>query len=525
MPLLAILPPALIPMMWLIGGIVTRQGPDYRQPAMRQRSLCCAFSALLLSLLAVGILIATEATTPTLPGEAGQFLSLRLDAISTTMTVLISFVGLVVVRFSHNYLAGDPRQAEFIRYLCQTLAAVSLLVLAGNLILLLIAWVGMSLSLHRLLLFYPERPLARLAAKKKFWLARLGDAALGMACLQLYQRTGTIDIAEIATIASENNGLSLVAPALLLVTAALLKSAQFPTHGWITEVMEAPTPVSALLHAGIVNAGGFLILRFSGVVVSSELALYVLLLVGGVTALFGSLVMMTQRSIKSALAYSTIAQMGFMLLQCGLGAFSSAMLHIVAHSLYKAHAFLASGSIVDAARGNGFQTRAAEVRPVAVAISLIIAGGLFIGGSHLSGLTLDTKPTIVGLGAILVFATMHLLIQSNRQTRSLVLFAKAGLTASVVSGLYFMLQIGAAQIFEGAVPSEGQLLPLQFLLMLLMLVTFGAVIALQWFLPSAQASDRWRAFWVHLANGFYVNQIINHLVLPQAGDSDSRYRA
>ena len=137
-----------------------------------------------------------------------------------------------------------------------------------------------------------------------------------------------------------------IAAAALLAIAALLKSAQFPTHGWLTEVMETPTPVSALLHAGVVNAGGFLLIRFADVMLQAPVVLAVLVMVGGFTALFGSLVMLTQSAVKTSLAWSTVAQMGFMILQCGLALFPIALLHIVAHSLYKAHAFLASGSAI-----------------------------------------------------------------------------------------------------------------------------------------------------------------------------------
>ena len=132
----------------------------------------------------------------------------------------------------------------------------------------------------------------------------------------------------------------------LLVAGAITKSAQFPFHTWLPQTMETPTPVSALMHAGIVNAGGYLIIRTSPLVSLTPWALTMLAIIGGVTACFAAVVMLTQTSVKKSLAYSTIAQMGFMMLQCGLGAFSAAMLHILAHSLYKAHAFLSSGSVI-----------------------------------------------------------------------------------------------------------------------------------------------------------------------------------
>ncbi len=497
---------------WLVGGLLSRPGHDYRQQAARTASIGGGLLALLGAMTCIGVLVLQGPQSLQAPGVAGQLLLLRIDAVSIAMVSLISFVGTVVVRFSHGYLSGDPRQAAFLSYLCQTLASVSLLVVAGSVWLLLAAWVAMSLSLHRLLLFYPDRPRAHLAARKKFFLARCGDLALALAALLLVLRTGTADIAVIAELAANPKAPPLTAPALFLVLAAILKSAQFPTHGWLAEVMEAPTPVSALLHAGIVNAGGFLIIRFADVIVTQGPALYLLLLVGGLTALFGSLVMMTQRTIKGALAYSTVAQMGFMLLQCGLGAFASAQLHIIAHSLYKAHAFLSSGSVVDMARGRAAAEPSPAVRLPLVLASLGIASVIFFTWSNWMGMTLANKPAIVGLGAILVLGAMHLLIQSGREAPSFLVLARAATTATVVAGLYFTLQALAAVVFETAVPAAGPLNSIQVLLMGFVLLAFGGITALQWYLPAAEGNRRWQAFWVHLSNGFYINQLINQFM-------------
>src|SRR5690606_5255778 len=132
----------------------------------------------------------------------------------------------------------------------------------------------------------------------------------------------------------------------LIICGALLKSAQFPFHTWLPDTMGTPTPVSTLMHAGIINAGGYLVIRLSPLLVENTTAMLFLATIGAVTLASASLVMLTQTSVKRMLAYSTIAQMGFMLLQCGLGAYALAVLHLIAHSLYKAHAFLSSGSTV-----------------------------------------------------------------------------------------------------------------------------------------------------------------------------------
>lgn len=522
---------ALTPLAWLLAARLCRLHNSGDVEAS-ESSVWAAYRASLTA-ATVALLLALSAGWPLI--EQGHALALhlpavfspnfgalvRVDTISFTMASLVSFIGVVVLRYSQAYLAGDPRQLSFMRSICRTVAAVSLLAIAGNAWLFLAAWVAMSLSLHKLLTFRFERRGAQVAARKKFLLARLGDAALGMALLSLGFTAGTADLQAINQLAAQLPAGALTGPALLLAFAAILKSAQFPVHGWLTEVMEAPTPVSALLHAGVVNAGGFLLVRFADVVAASGLALYLLLIVGGFTALFGSLVMLTQRSVKTALAYSTIAQMGFMLLQCGLGAFSSAMLHIVAHSVYKAHAFLSSSSIVDLARGSGAQGTAGRIHPALVPASLLLAAAVFLFWSSLLGVTFETKPAIVGLGAVLLFGMVHLVMQSARGTPSLLVFVRVAGTAAVVGGLYFTLQALAALVFESALPASGELDAVQWVLMTIILLSFAAVTLLQWALPALQRSPRSQALWVHLSHGFYVNQLSDQLMRTWRTDGRS----
>ena len=219
-------------------------------------------------------------------------------------------------------------------WMLATLASVLALVTAGNLIQLFVFWVLTSWCLHKLLLFYADRVAAIRAARKKFIVARLGDMAIGGAIVMLYLAYDTTDIETILMAASNGVGSPItVIAAGLLALAAILKSAQFPTHGWLVEVMETPTPVSALLHAGVINAGGFLLIRFADVMLLAPGVLAVLVMIGGFTALLGGLAMLTQSAVKTSLAWSTISQMGFMILQCGLALFPLALLHIVAHSL------------------------------------------------------------------------------------------------------------------------------------------------------------------------------------------------
>ncbi|HEX4931608.1 MAG TPA: proton-conducting transporter membrane subunit, partial [Gemmatimonadaceae bacterium] len=280
------------------------------------------FGILIAALTASLVAVAGPATSPTLGGDVAS-LGLRLDALSTAMFALVAFLGAIVMHYSHRYLEGDARHGAFLGRLATTVAAVMLLVLSGTLLQLALMWTLTSLALQRLLLFYPDRRGAVIAGRKKFIVARLGDAALAGAALLLARGFGTGDIAAIAERAARAAASGTIPPGVglavaLLAAAAALKSAQFPTHGWLAEMMETPTPVSALLHAGILNGGAFLVVRLAPAVLLSPATMDAMILIGGVTALIMSVVMVTQSSIKTQLAYSSAAHMGFMFLLCGL---------------------------------------------------------------------------------------------------------------------------------------------------------------------------------------------------------------
>lgn len=285
-----------------------------------------------------------------IPSSIGSTLALvRVDRVTGVMLGLVSAIALVIVRYSRTYLDGEAGQARYARALLATLGSVSLLVISNNLLVIALAWLGTSLALHRLLTFYRDRPQALVAAHKKFLLSRLADGCVFSGVLLVASVVGSADLDVVNAWAQSNGGLppSLQVAAVLLVVAVCLKSAQLPFHGWLTQVMEAPTPVSGLLHAGVVNIGGFVMIRLAPFMAHARIAQALLVSVGMTTAVVAALVMTTRVSVKVALAWSTCAQMGFMLVQCGLGAWDFAFLHLVAHSLYKAHAFLSSGTTVE----------------------------------------------------------------------------------------------------------------------------------------------------------------------------------
>jgi NAD(P)H-quinone oxidoreductase subunit 5 len=497
--------PLLAPLALIAAAVVAFRGPGLR-PVASLRWAGLAAGAALAVAVASAVLLALAG-----PGSATLALA-RLDAVSATMLLLVAFVGWVVLRYAATYLDGEARQGPFTAWLCLTLAAALLLVTAGNLVVLVLAWGAAGFGLHRLLLFYGDRQAARRAARKKAIFARAGDAALAAAALLLLVGFGTADIAAINAAAREGAAPGITAgAAALLALAALLKSAQFPTHGWLTEVMETPTPVSALLHAGLINAGGFLLIRFADVMLAAPGVLAALAMVGGFTALFGGLVMLTQPAVKTALAWSTIAQMGFMMLQCGLALFPLALLHIVAHSLYKAHAFLASGTAVE---------KVAAIRrpgPVAVpdarAVGRAFLAALLLYAAIGAAFGLEGKsPQAIALGAILVLGVAYLLAQGFADAAPGPLTLRTSVAASAAAIGYFALQRGAEALTAGVLPPAPSPGALEWVLIVVAVLGFGLTAFAQATFPLWAQHPAASGLRVHLANGLYVNALTDRLL-------------
>ncbi|HJK95923.1 MAG TPA: proton-conducting transporter membrane subunit [Polyangiaceae bacterium LLY-WYZ-14_1] len=466
---------------------------------------------------AVGLAIAGPRTSAVLGiGEVG--LALRLDALSASMFLLVTLVGAIVVEFSRNYLDGDDRQGAFLGGLCTTVGAVVLLVTAGNLQQLVLAWVGTSLALHQLLVFYRERPGARIAARKKFIVARAGDLCLVGAAILVGSAFGTTEIAGIqeaarSAAASGEVPAGVGAAAFLLVIAAALKSAMFPTHGWLLEVMETPTPVSALLHAGLINAGTFLVARFGDVVLLHSPSLWALMFIGGFTALFASTAMVAQNSVKVSLAYSSAAHMGFMLMLCGLGAYTVAILHLIAHSFYKAHAFLSSGSVAEYIRALGGRIRQTQAPSLGgMLLSLACAGAVFLGLGLLLGAPLAERPANMALGVVFVMAISQLFAGAFATVPSATVMVRTVGSALAVALAFFTLEAGAAWILAPAVPLPPEATPATGLVIALVIGAFVFVSVFQARLPALIDRPFWRGVYVHLKNGFYANTLFDRLV-------------
>lgn len=511
LPWLAMLAPACLILVSCLPGA------NARPQLMARLSQAAGLLALAASLLLAAMIAVGGPLIAATIGASGIGIAVYIDALSCAMLVLVSFVGLTVLRYSRNYVDGDSNQGLFLQRLCATIAAVQILVIAGNLALALAAWIATSLCLNRLLLFYRDRRAALLAARKKFVASRLSDLSLISAAACLYAEFGSLDYSVLFAAAKAWSGppsLLVTAAALLIAAAALFKSAQFPLHGWLLEVMETPTPVSALLHAGVINAGGFIVLRFADVVSMSQAAMYVLAGVGAITALFGSLVMLTQTSVKVSLAYSTIAQMGFMLLQCGLGAYAGALLHILAHSVYKAHAFLASGSVIDLLRGSWSPSPGGSPHRWRFLLALALTLAAAFATSWVFGASLADKPGVFVLGSVLVMGLTLLVANAIDERPTSYVIGRTLLVALAMGALYFALQAAAEFVFDPALPATQALAgPGELAFVILVVAAFAAVTWLQSQMGMIAATGWGRALYVHLSHGLYVNTFANRLAL------------
>jgi NAD(P)H-quinone oxidoreductase subunit 5 len=500
------------PAVLLLAAVASALGSQRQSRVQRVATETLSLIAMAFGIASVAVLINSGSATSTLLGFEGIGLSVRLDAVSAVMLLLVSFIGWIVIRYANTYLDGEPRQGTFTVWLCTTLAMVMLLVIAGNLVQLVLAWIAISVSLHQLLLFYPERIAGQRAARKKFVTARAADAALIGAAAVLAIGYGTTDITTILGGARAGEGGAIAGvSAGLIALAALLKSAQFPTHGWLTEVMETPTPVSALLHAGVINAGGFVLIRFADVMLLAPGILAVLVMIGGFTALFGGLVMLTQSAVKTSLAWSTVAQMGFMIMQCGLALFPLALLHIVAHSLYKAHSFLASGGAVERI--------AALRRPGPVAIPNVRAvGRAFLAALAIYAIigwgfgVLHKSPQAIALGAILIFGVAYLLAQGLADAAPRALTRRLAVYAVAASIGYFTLHTLAEWLTAGALPPTPAPGPLEWALIVLAVLSFALVAIAQAMFPLWAYHPAAAGLRVHLSNGLYANALFDRFL-------------
>ncbi|MGV9248423.1 NADH-quinone oxidoreductase subunit L [Streptomyces sp. NPDC003710] len=273
----------------------------------------------------------------------------RLDQLSMTFVLLITGVGSLIHLYSVGYMEHDERRRRFFGYLNLFLAAMLLLVLADNYLLLYVGWEGVGLASYLLIGFWQHKPSAATAAKKAFLVNRVGDMGLSIAIMLMFTTFGTFAFGPVFADVDRTGQGKLTAIGLMLLLAACGKSAQVPLQSWLGDAMEGPTPVSALIHAAtMVTAGVYLIVRSGAIFNAAPDAQLAVTVVGAVTLLFGAIVGCAKDDIKKALAGSTMSQIGYMVLAAGLGpiGYVFAIMHLVTHGFFKAGLFLGAGSVM-----------------------------------------------------------------------------------------------------------------------------------------------------------------------------------
>ncbi|MEU2676145.1 NADH-quinone oxidoreductase subunit L [Streptomyces sp. NPDC007107] len=273
----------------------------------------------------------------------------QLDQLSMTFVLLITGVGTLIHIYSIGYMEHDERRRRFFGYLNLFLAAMLILVIADNYLLLYVGWEGVGLASYLLIGFWQHKPSAATAAKKAFLVNRVGDMGLSIAIMLMFTTFGTFAFGPVLEATGETSEGKLTAIGLMLLLAACGKSAQVPLQSWLGDAMEGPTPVSALIHAAtMVTAGVYLIVRSGAIFNAAPDAQLVVVVVGAVTLLFGAIVGCAKDDIKKALAGSTMSQIGYMILAAGLGpiGYVFAIMHLVTHGFFKAGLFLGAGSVM-----------------------------------------------------------------------------------------------------------------------------------------------------------------------------------
>lgn len=276
---------------------------------------------------------------------------LRIDTLSLTFVLLITGVGALIHLYSVGYMSHDPNRRRFFAQLNLFVAAMLVLVLGNNFVMLYLGWEGVGLASYLLIGFYQDRPSAATAAKKAFLMNRVGDVGLAIAIFLLWLELGTLQYTEVFARIGEVGGGTVLAITLLLLLGACGKSGQFPLQSWLPDAMEGPTPVSALIHAAtMVTAGVYLIARASPIYNLSETGRLVVALIGVVTLMIGAIIGCAYDDIKKVLAYSTVSQIGYMILAVGLGpaGYALGILHLLTHGFFKAGLFLGAGSVMHA---------------------------------------------------------------------------------------------------------------------------------------------------------------------------------
>ncbi len=285
-------------------------------------------------------------------GDLSIDLAFLIDPLTTVFLMVITGVGLLIHIYSVGYMHGEEGFTRFFTYMNLFMVSMLLLVMGNNYLVLFIGWEGVGLCSYLLIGYYYEKISAGKAATKAFVVNRIGDAGFLLAVFLIFTEFRTLDYLKVFEQASQLSTGMATAIALCLLVGAVGKSAQLPLYTWLPDAMEGPTPVSALIHAAtMVTAGVYMVVRNHVIFDMAPVALTTVGLVGGITALFAATIGLVQNDIKRVLAYSTVSQLGYMFLACGIGAYTAAIFHVVTHAFFKALLFLSAGAVIHSLDG------------------------------------------------------------------------------------------------------------------------------------------------------------------------------
>ena len=498
MTLNPLLPAACALMPALLMAAAVPQPRDAAPPSVWQRLRVLTVLALAGTLASLAAQLVAPSTVSLVPG-------LAVTTVGAWMAVLVQLLGTVIAFFSARYLEGEPGQPRYVAALGGVLAAVQVLLLADHWLVLIAAWAAVGLALQHLLCFYTDRPFALLAAHKKRVADRLADVLLIAAAVLAWNDLGTGSLSALSqALQSGAASVALQASAVCLALAVVLRTALLPVHGWLIQVMEAPTPVSALLHAGVINLGGFVLIKFAPLLEAAPLARGLLVGAGLLTAILAGMVMLTRISIKVRLAWSTVAQMGFMVMECGLGLYTLALLHLIGHSLYKAHAFLSASGVVEDTRLRLMRGHVTP-SPASMVAAPLLSAAVIAGVIAAAATVLPVPAWPWWWSAVLAFAWAPLLwLPMNRPAEAPGALAGLLTGAAMVAGLVLAALIGhelpfgvtdAPQATAGLVALAG------------MALLYLALVRMQGGAPGLAAWRRWSYA------GFYVDEFVTRAAL------------
>ncbi len=358
----------LVPVLPLLGVVINglfghKTGHGAHKVAIATTGLSAALALIIFVQVAMGARLDWDVYTWVSAGEFTAPVGFLVDPLSAVMMLVVTFVGFLIHVYSKGYMHDDPGYARFFTYLNLFMVSMLFLVLANNYLLMFLGWEGVGLCSYLLIGFWYEKRSASDAGKKAFVVNRIGDAGFLLGLFLIWRTFGSLKYSEVfggIEKAKEVLQLPSVFGTMMLITAICLllfvgaigKSAQLPLYVWLPDAMEGPTPVSALIHAAtMVTAGVYMVARSAPLFNQAPIALETVAWVGALTAVFAATIACVQTDIKRVVAYSTISQLGYMFLGCGVGAYASAIFHLGTHAFFKALLFLGCGSVLHALGG------------------------------------------------------------------------------------------------------------------------------------------------------------------------------